>query len=1008
MSKSHFSKKLVLAIGLALLAGNCAKERPIEKISLSTRSDLKTKADFNGPFYSKVTVVQTSNNPGPVDVGYQSQMKLGHFRFTDTHLQFLDDVNAYNEDIKSQNKPQPVDRLDTLINEWEIDHYDYKLDESDGLVHNKEVEDEDKSAHEKRFFTVDFSKAEISEATTFPRGPGCYDKKSIALVDDSFKVEKDSIQYIVAVDYEVDPICNENMGRMLRGDYTFTAHYLYSFVRANPSPDYRPHLYQGENDPLTKKYGYFKTIREVVDPRLNQKKNVILMNRWHPEKTHHYYFAPGTPEKYKWIFNDPKVGVFPLANKIFAENGLKVRFQIHENTWGNGKVKKFGDLRYSFVKFVDNPIPGSLGYGPSDANPLTGEILSGNVVMFAEGMKFYLQLLKDEMKHEQTPAQQRSLFRGMSKILEAAGENPDMNTWTQSWDQSQGAGRLFSEVLPKRTFSLPAWSRFTRGASGAKDSSSAASALLKLPIERAQNMLKSLNPYGNAALIEALDETKSVHQHWGQEELRHLEHAHTSTNSTVYPKEHAFANMAQLLQEGMSPEAIVQSIVYKVAIHEFGHNLNLRHNFYGSVDKLHFEPEGEAEPLVIRGKTVRNREGQPILSEPVTSSVMEYAGLEGWAKAPMSWGTYDKAALVYAYSMGYAGNADGQATDIAADQNLLFCTDEDVPLNFMCNRHDLGTTPSEVMLYQILDYERFYQLRNTRYVRQFWDSRGYQSRILGIMAGIKRSLQFYTDGMPPSAFTNHLKQEWGDVENYDMAELLYDVSEELKNTVRLGMAFFAAVHQQSPADRPWRSEYTLQGHLKRQGVAPDKIYASLFFMGDTPMLVNPNQQAFFSSYLQLMGDPEFSAMMDQLLKFNLTRRIDMIPGFISLGRSLYADVASNQANEANSALINKIRVSRIKFQHFKKDFGFNKEEILANEGQIITLEKAEHAQYNIGDQVAYIIGTDGHIYLISQSDSPYAFDIIKTAVQELMETDRSLVQAKKDVMEMYKLHHSVQ
>ncbi|MCI0574441.1 MAG: hypothetical protein L0Y66_27220, partial [Myxococcaceae bacterium] len=49
-----------------------------------------------------------------------------------------------------------------------------------------------------------------------------------------------------------------------------------------------------------------------------------------------------------------------------------------------GFVPRFGDLRYSFLYSITEPTPnGLLGYGPSSADPETGEIISGNANVYA-------------------------------------------------------------------------------------------------------------------------------------------------------------------------------------------------------------------------------------------------------------------------------------------------------------------------------------------------------------------------------------------------------------------------------------------------------------------------------------------------------------------------------------------------------------------------------------------------------------------------------------------------
>ncbi|MEZ4752577.1 MAG: zinc-dependent metalloprotease [Bdellovibrionota bacterium] len=55
-------------------------------------------------------------------------------------------------------------------------------------------------------------------------------------------------------------------------------------------------------------------------------------------------------------------------------------------------------------------------------------------------------------------------------------------------------------------------------------------------------------------------------------------------NTTVYPLSAVLSDALQMSLEGLSDDDILETLIYRVAIHEFGHNLGLRHNFYGSVD----------------------------------------------------------------------------------------------------------------------------------------------------------------------------------------------------------------------------------------------------------------------------------------------------------------------------------------------------------------------------------------------------------------------------------------
>jgi hypothetical protein len=61
-----------------------------------------------------------------------------------------------------------------------------------------------------------------------------------------------------------------------------------------------------------------------------------------------------------------------------------------------GVKKELGDLRYSFLSWVDNDQPtGPLGYGPSSPDPLTGELINANANIYGASIDIFVQSTMD-------------------------------------------------------------------------------------------------------------------------------------------------------------------------------------------------------------------------------------------------------------------------------------------------------------------------------------------------------------------------------------------------------------------------------------------------------------------------------------------------------------------------------------------------------------------------------------------------------------------------------------
>ncbi|MCX6132056.1 MAG: hypothetical protein NTX25_23740, partial [Proteobacteria bacterium] len=221
------------------------------------------------------------------------------------------------------------------------------------------------SWEKKRFFQINWDSAVISESGSFPFeiDENCWSKKASRLVDYSQEITNTSINFTIAVDYQVNPRCID-YPQYYRSDFTHTMLYKYSFMQ-EPDSNYKAYIYTGENDPLMKKYGYFNSVISSLN-ELGRPANTFVMNRWNSTKTHTIYFTESFPEKYKWIYADPEKGVIAQTNKLFERNKIPLRFEIKKSDGS----QKLGDIRYSFVHFIEeSDFQAPFGYGPMSVHP---------------------------------------------------------------------------------------------------------------------------------------------------------------------------------------------------------------------------------------------------------------------------------------------------------------------------------------------------------------------------------------------------------------------------------------------------------------------------------------------------------------------------------------------------------------------------------------------------------------------------------------------------------------
>ncbi|MEZ4871793.1 MAG: hypothetical protein R2827_06005 [Bdellovibrionales bacterium] len=227
------------------------------------------------------------------------------------------------------------------------------------------------------------------------------------------------------------------------------------------------------------------------------------------------------------------------------------------------------------------------------------------------------------------------------------------------------------------------------------------------------------------------------------------------------PDSPEYANVRNKLSEVEKQEIIdllVPALYVPTLVHEWGHNLGLRHNFMGSMDKDNWyahKHDHDAENLESN-PSIEVKEDIKFFDQLGIKRKLEYSSIMDYAYGTMNelniMGKYDIAALRFAY--GFARdpstgaledsalefvkkNDDGVIVDkmIVANtpsgkqlaleagfqlRDYMFCTDEAVSLNATCNRFDEGTNYTEVVQHYIDSYEDNYHLRNLRNGRKYF------------------------------------------------------------------------------------------------------------------------------------------------------------------------------------------------------------------------------------------------------------------------------------------------
>ncbi|GEK11989.1 zinc-dependent metalloprotease [Aliivibrio fischeri] len=431
---------------------------------------------------------------------------------------------------------------------------------------------------------------------------------------------------------------------------SFKSRFYYSLVHEShlASEDYTPIVYpDGDDDD----FGFFTTTTLKLDPITNKYNDITYLNRFNPSKSSiDYYLSDNFFEDKNKIYLDATIETINKMNltlNVLEPNSGKPYIQIVNKTEGMGIHA--GDLRYNVINLVDEPLDnGLLGYGPSIANPRTGEIIKAHVNQYSgvarTGSSYYWNNLVRLYNNKQLA--NVDYFVPAEKPV-VPNEAPDQEADVENQQVQQAMNnQVVRQLEANRVVNAdPYGSQLAQYIEPIQDNYSLP------PVQ-----LNHLNPVHDHSSFEDVAKADMQRlQLWSENSVYPIEAMWISATqktmlenlnlsdayfTEVYDGDHLQAKVLKKWKQ-LSPEQqrkaadmLTITTYTNTLVHEIGHNLGLRHNFKGSNDSNNYLSPAQAEALGINGI-------------PAYSSTMDYAP-SMFDEIP-TWGLYDVAAFKFAY-----------------------------------------------------------------------------------------------------------------------------------------------------------------------------------------------------------------------------------------------------------------------------------------------------------------------------------------------------------------------
>ena len=753
-----YNKKIGILILTCVTIVSCAKKEAYDtvykKAELESKSSIKiSKKTINRSGQEETEPVKylyvpmTLGTPRQVKQAnpfYQGDEKIVRLKWAKDGLKVLE------MELDDRYSDNDLNEVPVMTIPGEYRSYRCERD-SYGDCTNAEEENEDITWDQKQFFEPDFAKLDVEEVNMLDlanvEGDSCVSLEKTALVD--YELNDGVINVELEKTYRL-----KNSWNCIRNNYyedklsynSFKVRFFYSMVELDKLATKG---YEKVDYPVTDhdKFGYFKDEKSILGDVFDTQRKIdqVYLNRWSTKRKNNkltYYLSKtfNKPENKELL--DATFRATEVMNRGFAEANMPFQLEMIQQTEDMKEVSP-GDLRYNTVVLIDDPLAnGLLGYGPTVSNPLTGEIVQGHVNMYGGVLTSTVRRVYDSAVDLSIKQKKKEKIEVLTdiKVSKEALDNVPATLIAKSDDIVKAKALSVSTHNDElEYFNIDSYKKME-------------AAKTVNPKIAYQNLVDS--DFEGLDMLEKKFKVEEAHEKGLALDSEHAPEFFEIGGTVKRIPEQMLAidgikkadgtlkrwNMLSNSQKTKVKKIILVESYISTFVHEFGHNLGLRHNFSGSFDKDNFYSESEAKNFGMK-------------AAPAYSSVMDYAYSNFNELA--AFGKYDVAALRFGYAREVE-TEDGKFVKVdetytkTADKLKLkayaFCTDENAGLNTSCNRFDEGTTLVEITKHKVQRYKEAYKYRNFRDGRNVFNTYGLVDYLLSRyseFSGIRDILEDY-------------------------------------------------------------------------------------------------------------------------------------------------------------------------------------------------------------------------------------------------------------------------